>query len=241
MLPYVKVYSDFIDIVRELDNGARGRLFMAIMQYANDEKPDNLTGAEKIAFLTMKSQIDRDRATYSEVSEKRRSAGKAGAAQRWGRDSMASAILPMANDGKNSKCKEDKDKDKEEDKDKDKDKEKDKRKKSHSNECDKERAGLFLPPALGDIVSYCRESGSSVNAERFYSYYAARGWKLPNGGDICDWRSLLRSWETKDGKTAASSAPVPGKTTARGNPDDLQRLERILGGIGNTCKEDKNG
>ena len=115
-LPYIKVYKDFISIVRELDNGARGRLFLAIMQYANEEEVDNLTGAEKIAFLTVKSQIDRDRDAYTDISEKRKLAGKAGAERRWEQEDMANAILPIANDSKNSKCHQDKDKDKDKDK-----------------------------------------------------------------------------------------------------------------------------
>lgn len=118
MLPYVKVYRDFIDIVRELDNGARGRLFMAIMQYANNEEPDNLTGAEKIAFLTIKSQIDRDRDAYDDISDKRKRAGKNGAERRWGQNEIANAILPLANDSKNGKCYQDKDKEEEKEKDK---------------------------------------------------------------------------------------------------------------------------
>ena len=117
MLPYIKIYSDFIDIVRELDNGARGRLFLAILQYANGEKPDDLTGGEKIAFLMMKGQIDRDRDVYATTSEKRSAAGQSGAKKRWkNTEKMANAILPMANDSKNSKCHKDKDKDKDKDK-----------------------------------------------------------------------------------------------------------------------------
>ena len=122
MLPYIKIYSDFIDIVRELDNGARGRLFLAILQYANGEEPDDLTGGEKIAFLMMRGQIDRDRDVYATTSEKRSAAGQSGAKKRWrNTEKMANAILPMANDSKNSKCHKDKDKDEEEDKDKEKD------------------------------------------------------------------------------------------------------------------------
>lgn len=119
MLPYIKIYADFIDIVRALDNGARGRLFLAIMQYANGEEPDNLTGGELIAFLTMRSQIDRDRDVYATTSEKRSIAGQSGAKKRWeSNEKMANAILPLANDSKNGKCQEDKEEDKEEDKDK---------------------------------------------------------------------------------------------------------------------------
>lgn len=78
MIPYIKVYSDFISVLRELDNGARGRLFLAIMQYANGEEPGDLTGAEKIAFVVMKGQIDRDAAAYEDYANKQRENGKKG-------------------------------------------------------------------------------------------------------------------------------------------------------------------
>ena len=78
MLPYIKVYPDFINVVRELDNGARGRLLLAIMQYANGEEPDELTGAERIAFIVIKSQIDRDADAYAANAKKQSENGKKG-------------------------------------------------------------------------------------------------------------------------------------------------------------------
>lgn len=189
MLPYVKVYSDFIEIVRALDNGARGRLFMAIMQYANDEEPNDLTGAEKIAFLTIKGQIDRDRASYSDVVAKRKAAGKAGASRRWGQENMANAILPIANDSKNSICHEDKDKEK--DKDKDKDKEEYKR---ESREKSTQR---FSPPTVEDVLSYCRETGKSIDAERFVDFYSSKGWRVGNT-PMKDWKAAVRNWERRE-------------------------------------------
>ncbi len=45
-------------------------------------------------------------------------------------------------------------------------------------------------PSLDDVVSYVRERRSKVNAQRFYTYYEARGWK-----GITDWKAALESWE----------------------------------------------
>lgn len=212
-LSYIKVYRDFIDIVRELDNGARGRLFMAILEYANDEETDDLTGAEKIAFLTMKGQIDRDRATYSDISDKRRDAGKRGAEKRWNMENpVASAILPIAKDSKNSKCHQDKDKgkDKDQDQDKDKDQDEDKGKDQDKDE-DKDRstgdtcALRFKPPSAADVKAYCRERGNHVDAEKFVDYYAARGWKYKGGTAMKDWRAAVRTWERGDSEKNINS------------------------------------
>ena len=125
MLPYIKVYPDFINVVRELDNGARGRLFLAIMQYANGEKPDELTGAERIAFIVVKSQIDRDADAYEASAKKQSENGKKG-----GRPKKPTAFFenpknpPLFSEThqKPKKPEKEKEKEKEEDKDKDKDK-----------------------------------------------------------------------------------------------------------------------
>ena len=77
-LPYIKIYPDFINVVQELDNGARGRLLLAIMQYANGEEPDELTGAERIAYIVLKGQIDRDADAYEANAKKQSENGKKG-------------------------------------------------------------------------------------------------------------------------------------------------------------------
>ena len=45
-------------------------------------------------------------------------------------------------------------------------------------------------PTLDEVVNYCRERRSGVNAKRFFEYNEARGWK-----GIEDWKAALRSWE----------------------------------------------
>jgi hypothetical protein len=54
-----------------------------------------------------------------------------------------------------------------------------------------------LPPSLEDIKTECREQGyTSVDAEKFFSYYEGRNWKI--GGEVINWRSMLRHWDIKD-------------------------------------------
>lgn len=126
-LPYIKIYPDFINVVQELDNGARGRLFLAIMQYANGEEPDELTGAERIAFIVLKGQIDRDADAYEANAKKQSENGKKG-----GRPKKPTAFSenpknpPVFSESHSKPKKPEKEKDKEKDKEEDKDKDKDK-------------------------------------------------------------------------------------------------------------------
>lgn len=202
-LTYIKVYKDFINIARELDNGARGRLFMAILQYANGEELDNLSGAEKIAFLMVKSQIDRDCENYADVVEKRKAAGIKGAEKRW-KDiaKIANAKTPIANDSKNSKCYQDKEKEKEKDYDKD-------TKEIPSNEGTKK--SRFLPPSIEEVKAYCNERANSINAEQFVDYYTANGWKVGQHA-MKDWKAAVRNWEQRE-----KTKPAPAKTEQHTN------------------------
>ena len=53
------------------------------------------------------------------------------------------------------------------------------------------------PPTLEDIAAYKVEICSNTDAERFYNYYAARGWKI-NGDPVTDWKALVRSWKATE-------------------------------------------
>lgn len=148
MLPYIKVYPDFINVVRELDNGARGRLLLAIMQYANGEEPDELTGAERIAFIVIKSQIDRDADAYEANAKKQSENGKKG-----GRPKKPIAFSenpknpPLFSETHQKPKKPEKEKEEEKDKEKDKEEEKDKDKDKSARTRD---ADAFAAFAAGD-------------------------------------------------------------------------------------------
>lgn len=55
----------------------------------------------------------------------------------------------------------------------------------------------FVPPTVEEIKSYCIERKNNIDAERFFDYYAARGWMVSKGVKMYDWRAAVRSWETK--------------------------------------------
>ena len=146
ILPYIKIYPDFINVVQELDNGARGRLLLAIMQYANGEEPDELTGAERIAFIVIKSQIDRDADAYEANAKKQSENGKKG-----GRPKKPTAFSenpknpPVFSESHSKPKKPEKEKDKDKDKEEEEDKDKDKDKSARTRDAD-----AFAAFAAGD-------------------------------------------------------------------------------------------
>lgn len=51
-------------------------------------------------------------------------------------------------------------------------------------------------PSLAEVEAYVRERGYGFSAAHFFSYYAARGWRL-HGVTVADWQALADSWQTR--------------------------------------------
>ena len=77
MLPYVKVFGDLSATVDLLSDAEAGRLLKSLLHYINDRE-DELLGQEKLVFAMLKSQIDRDAASYAAYTDKQRENGRKG-------------------------------------------------------------------------------------------------------------------------------------------------------------------
>ena len=56
----------------------------------------------------------------------------------------------------------------------------------------------FSPPGVDEVREYCNERGyTTIDPERFVSYYAARQW-MAGQTAITDWRAAVDSWHRKD-------------------------------------------
>ena len=121
---YVKAFFDWIEQVSALEDDEKGRLFVAILEYARSGEVPDMQGRESILFPVFKSQIDRDMESSAKQSEN----GKKGGRTRTKTESKENQNKPKETKRKLTKAnkEEEKDKDKEKDKEKDKDKEEDK-------------------------------------------------------------------------------------------------------------------
>lgn len=86
----------------------------------------------------------------------------------------------------------------------------------------KDRIGESIDgaPTLQDIQDYCRERDNGVDADRFFNYYAARGWKT-KGEAIHDWKALLRTWEDKK---VDRSATLKRLEDLKAKRDELKKI-----------------
>lgn len=121
---YIKAFFDWIEQTAALEDDERGRLFVAILEYARSGIVPEMKGRESILFPVFKSQIDRD----AETSVKQSENGKKGGRPK----TKSNQTKPNETNEKPTKA------NKEEEKEKDKDKEEDK------------EETPFSPPSQGD-------------------------------------------------------------------------------------------
>ncbi len=72
------MYTSYKEPIEGLTLEERGLLFSALFEYAETAVVPELEGAVKMAFLFIKTQIDRDSEKYEKTVQKRKEAGKKG-------------------------------------------------------------------------------------------------------------------------------------------------------------------
>ena len=83
----------------------------------------------------------------------------------------------------------------------------------------KGKAKRFTKPTLAEVQAYCNERNNNVDAEHFYDYYEANGWKVGKNS-MKDWKASVRTWERNgysdnNNKTAPTQKP---SAYSSGNP-----------------------
>ena len=175
-MKYLKIFTDFLDVVEPLGDSAAGRLFKSMLRYAMDGTVPVLKGKEGVAWTVARQHMDRE----AEVYEKKVKHLKRG-------------NVPVT-EKKGSVSEQDKDKEKDNDKDKDKDKYI--YMGGKPPEAPAPKAHIYIqPPSLEEIRSYCQERGNQVDPEYFYHYYQSNGWRVGKN-PMRDWKAAVCAWET---------------------------------------------
>ena len=173
-MKYLKIFTDFLDVVEPLGDSAAGRLFKAMLRYAMDGTVPVLKGKEGVAWTVARQHMDRE----AEVYEKKVKHLKRG-------------NVPVT-EKKGSVSEQDKEKDN----DKDKDKDKYIYMGGKPPEAPAPKAHIYIqPPSLEEIRSYCQERGNQVDPEYFYHYYQSNGWRVGKN-PMRDWKAAVCAWET---------------------------------------------
>nr|DAU91821.1 MAG TPA: DNA polymerase [Caudoviricetes sp.] len=62
-------------------------------------------------------------------------------------------------------------------------------------------------PTVDEIQAYCDERLNGIDAQQFFDYYEARGWKYGTGKPMVDWKAAVRTWE-RNRKPSKQDKPV---------------------------------
>ena len=199
---YVKAYYDWIEQTAALSDAERGRLFIAILEYARSGLEPKLDGRESILFPVFKSIIDRDAKTSTSRAE---SGSKGGNAK-------ANAGKPKQTVANASKTPNRRQKTKTEDKDNDK---------------DVGKGAKAPPPRFEDVLSYAEERGIPSLAKPFFDYFSAGDWIDSKGQPVRNWKQKFLTWESKEREKGAPSQPgkKPGYNVQH-HGDELSDVQR---------------
>ena len=211
---YIMLFGDTNSAVRELDDQAAGRLFKAILHYAECHEEVDLPGAEKLVYRLLMAQFARDEEAYRKRSEQNHQQHL----------SRVSKRQQISADFSTQYTEEDKEEDEEKDKEEYKDKD-GARVRETSPSCQTPdytpeasfssrgatRPPVFTPPTPDEVRAYCLEAKLSFDADRFCDYNAARGWMQGNR-PISDWKAAARLWASRgDLPSVAGGAGRSGK------------------------------
>ena len=201
-MKYLKIFTDFLDVVEPLDDEECGRLFKAMLGYSLDGREPQLTGNERFLWVVARQHMDRE----AEVYEKKVKHLKRG-------------NVPVT-EKKGSVSEQDKDKEKDNDKDKDKDKYI--YMGGQPPEAPAPKAHIYIqPPSLEEIRSYCQERGNQVDPEYFYHYYQSNGWRVGKN-PMRDWKAAVCAWESN----GMAEKMAPAKEPSVG--DNFKKAMEIL-------------
>ena len=223
---YVKAFFDWIEQTEALEDDERGRLFVAILEYARSGAMPDLAGRESILFPVFKSQVDRDLENSTAYAEN----GKKG-----GKTKNSSQTEPKLTKPNQSEPKRpNKEKEKEEDKEKDNDKDEEITAASPPTRAKSSDFDLFwraYPKKVGKEAA--RKAFSRVKAPleslltAIERQKCGNQWTTENGRFIPNPATWLNQgrWEDEVAQTPLGRAAKPGYGV-QGHHDELNELER---------------
>lgn len=195
-MEYLKIWTSFRETISPLNDAEKGRLFDAMLLYAETGEQPDFKGNERYIWPTAKQAIDR---AAQKVDTLRRNGTKGGRP-------------PKPNETKENQEKPNETKENQTKAYNDKDKEKEKIEiKENPLKGGKEKTlTRFSPPSVDEVAIYCRERGNRINAQQFVDFYAAKGWKIGQN-TMKDWKAAVRTWEQRDEQKQGQQQTAPAK------------------------------
>lgn len=210
--PGVMFYFDVRPCIKRLDANEKGRLFEAILDYAEFGAVPDLDGALGVAWDFIQPKLDRDAERYDRqveqkqyavfVRELRKKGGNPISFDEWKsmsdieRNRMISADIERYPTSTNNlqpatinlQTTTD-----------------------NTMEAGKPPTrSRFTQPTVDEVCTYCQENGYTlVDPERFVNFYQSKGWKVGKE-PMKDWRAAVRNWNSRDKDKTAQRRSLLG-------------------------------
>lgn len=204
-MTYLKVWVSLKDALEPFSDAEKGRLFDAMLTYADSGEEPHFTGNERFIWAMVRQNIDM---TRSESEKNRRNVKN-----RWSEesDSVRQDTTGYENVREDTTEYETVRPDTEENEPIQPDTlKKSKIKKSNVKKGNNLQSRVvFVPPTVDEVKAYCDERGSYwIDPQYFVDYYEARGWMLTKNRKMVDWKAAVRTWEKNERERDAREHPV---------------------------------
>ena len=209
-MEYLKVWTNFKELLEPLNDSERGRLFTVMLEYAETAKAPELKGNERYVWPSAKQSIDRTRQDSLNASKGGRKPNQTEANRAEPDGTEQNRIKPEQTEANY------------------KEKDKDNINKENPLKRVKESAPRFTPPTVEDVASYCKERNNSVNAQTFVDFYASKGWKVGNN-PMKDWKAAVRTWEQRDNGQAVQKPKLLRAQMYQQREYNEAEMQKILG------------
>lgn len=216
------LYCDVGQHLALLSDEDAGKLFKAVVWYADTGATQELPPMAEMAFSFLRAQIDRDKEKWLTVREKRRIAGRAGGLKsgeaRSNETNEANASFAKQNQANEpvnvpvpvpvnapvSVI-------------------------NRENNAGKPPRPRFTPPSEDDALAFFSEQGASEQeAQAFHDFYTANGWQVGKN-KMRDWKAAARNWIRRSAQYAKQ--PIKAAAVQQSATDAVARAaERLANG-----------
>ena len=87
---------------------------------------------------------------------------------------------------------------------------------------DQPKQKRFSAPTVDEIADYCRERHNSVDPQRFYDYYASKGWVVGKS-PMKDWKAAVRTWEQREPRSKNGPTYTPNDSNIAKYAQELKQ------------------
>ena len=214
-MKYLKVWTDFLNVLEPLQDAEIGRLFVSMLRYADTgTEPGNFAGNERFLWAVAKRDID----IAADRAETLRQNGSRGGRPKT-KENQQEPIETKQNQSEPEESRKEK-----------------KRNEKKGNEKEKKDSNTlkrFDPPTVEEVAAYCRERRNNINAEYFVAYYAKQNWYLSNGRKMSDWKMAVITWERRDNAKKAKSGEYSQRDYSTEDDEAMQRMIASVKGVAN--------